>query len=57
MRSEQIENVIIKNSMLDLNYYLNSLNFLKQLFFEEIASIPLNDFKIKDGIIIPKNKI
>ena len=56
MRNDYLENIIIKNSILDLNYYLNALNFLTQLFLEEIKSIPLYDFKIKDGIFIPKNK-
>jgi len=56
MRNDYIENIIIKNSILDLNYYLNSLNFLMDLFLEEIKDIPLCDFKIKDGIFIPKNK-
>ena len=56
IRNDHMENIIIKNSILDLNYYLNSLNFLKQLFLSEIKSMPLYNFKIKDGIIIPKNK-
>ena len=56
MRNNYMENIIIKNSMLELNNYLNSLNFLKQLFYEEIETLPLNNFKIKDGIFIPKNK-
>ena len=56
MRNDYIENIIIKNSILDLNYYLNSLNFLIELFLEEIKDIPVCDFKIKDGIFIPKNK-
>jgi len=56
MRYDYLENIIIKNSILDLRYFLNSLNFLKQLFLEEIGSIPLYDFKIKDGIFIQKSK-
>ena len=56
MRNNYIENEIIKISMIDLNHYLNSLNFLKQLFYQEIESLPLNNFKIKDGIFIPINK-
>ena len=56
MRYDYIENIIFKNSIIDLYYYLSSLNFLAQLFLEEIRSIPIYDFKIKDGIFIPKNK-
>ena len=56
MKCDYIENIIIKNSILDLGYYLNALNFLMQLFLDEIESISLNDFKIKDGIFIQKNK-
>ena len=56
MKCDYIENIIIKNSILDLRYYLNALNFLMQLFMDEIESIPLNDFKIKDCIFIQKNK-
>ena len=56
MKCDYIENIIIKNSILDLRYYLNALNFLMQLFMGEIESIPLNDFKIKDCIFIQKNK-
>jgi hypothetical protein len=56
IKCEYIENIIIKNSIFDLKYYLNALNFLMQLFMDEIESIPLYDFKIRDGIFIPKNK-
>jgi len=56
LRSEYFENVIIKKSIIDLNYYLNSLNFLNQLIWKEIQSIPVSDFKIKEGNFIPKNK-
>ena len=56
MKCEYIENIIIKNSIFDLKYYLNALNFLMQLFMDEIESLPLYDFKIRDGIFIPKNK-
>ena len=56
MKYDYIDNIIIKNSIIDLNYYLISLHFLTELFLDEIGSIPLFDFKIKDGIFIPKNK-
>ena len=56
MRNDYIENIIIKNCIIDLNYYLNALNFLKKLFFEEIETTPISEFKIKNGIFIPKNK-
>jgi len=56
LRSEYFENIVIKKSIIDLKYYLNSLNFLKQLIQKEIKSIPVSDFKIKEGNFIPKNK-
>ena len=56
LRSEYIENIIIKNGIMDLNFYLNSLDFLKQLFWEEIRLIQISDFKINEGNFIPNNK-
>ena len=56
MRYEYMENIIMKNSLMDLQYYLNALKFLNHLFFEEIKNIPLYHFKIREGIFIPKNK-
>ena len=50
-----MENIIFKNSILDLKYYRNSLGFLNNLFWEEMHSIPVSNFKIKEGIFIPRN--
>ena len=55
-RSEYFENIIIKNSIIDLEYYLNALNFMKQLIWKEIQSIQIFDFKIKEGNFIQNNK-
>ena len=56
LRSEYIENIIIKNSIMDFDYYLNSINFLTKLFWEEIRDIHFSDFKISEGNFIPNNK-
>ena len=50
-----MENIIFKNSILDLKYYRNSLGFLNNLFWEEMRLIPVSNFKIKEGIFIPRN--
>ena len=56
LRTEYFENIIIKNSIIDLEYYLNTLNFMKQLIWKEIQSIQISDFKIKEGNFIQNNK-
>ena len=56
LKNDYFDNIIIKNSILDLNYYLSCLNFLSELFTTEIKSIPSSEFKLKEGILIPKNK-
>ena len=52
---DYMESMIYKNSILDMKYYRNALYFLNKLFWEEIGSILISDFKIKEGIFIPKN--
>ena len=47
---------IIKSSILNLEYYKNYLILLSKLFWDEIGSIPFSEFKIKEGIYIPKYK-
>ena len=47
---------IYKNSAIDLNYYLNSINFLSNLFKEEEKTKKdFSNFNIKNGFYIPKN--
>ena len=47
---------IYKNSAIDLNYYLNSINFLSYLFKEEEKTKKdFSNFNIKNGFYIPKN--
>ena len=55
LRNEYMEN-IIKSSILNLEYYKNYLILLSKLFWDEIGSIPFSEFKIKEGIYIPKYK-
>ena len=50
-----MENIIFKSSILDLKYYINSLGFLNNLFFQEMDSIHVSNFKIKEGMFIPRN--
>ena len=56
MRNNYMENILFKNGILNLNYYIISLNFLEKLFWDEINSIEISEFKIKEGIFLPKNK-
>ena len=47
---------IYKYSAVDLNYYLNSINFLSNLFKDEAqAKKNINNFNIKNGFYIPMN--
>jgi hypothetical protein len=47
---------IYKYSAVDFNYYLNSINFLSNLFKEEAqAKKNINNFNIKNGFYIPMN--
>ena len=56
MRNNYMENILFKNSIINLKYYISSISFLKKLFWDEINSSPLNEFKIKEGIYLPINK-
>ena len=47
---------IYKNSAIDFNYYVNSINFLSNLFKEEEKTKKdFSNFTIKNGFYIPKN--
>jgi hypothetical protein len=52
---EYIEKILFKRSILNIQYYNNYMNFLKDLFWEETKIIPISDFMINEGIFLPKN--
>ena len=55
LSSNYLEKMIFKNSILNIQYYNNYMNFLKGLFWEETKIIPVSDFMINEGIFLPKN--
>ena len=55
LSSDYMEKIIFKSSILNIQYYNNYMNFLKDLFWEETKIIPISDFMINEGIFLPKN--